>query len=66
MPIYEFRCCKCGHKFDSLLDDLPTKHVICMRCGLYTASKCISTPAIHFKGTGWPGKEIKEHGEKRT
>ncbi len=52
MPIYEYRCLECNHKFDMLqkFDDEPVK--ICPKCG-GTVKKLISSAAFHLKGTGW-------------
>ena len=52
MPIYEYQCSSCAHRFDlkqSIKDD-PIKE--CPRCGK-SVTKLISSPAIMFKGSGW-------------
>ena len=52
MPIYEFRCKKCGNQievFQKLSDKSPTR---CQKCG-GRLEKLISPPAIQFKGEGW-------------
>lgn len=52
MPIYEYQCTNCAHRFEvkqSIKDD-PIKE--CMRCGK-EVTKLISPPAIMFKGSGW-------------
>ena len=52
MPIYEYECSSCAHRFDlkqSIKDD-PIKE--CPRCGK-SVTKLISSPAIMFKGSGW-------------
>lgn len=52
MPIYEYLCQACSHRFEvkqSIKDD-PIKS--CARCGS-AVSKLISSPAIMFKGSGW-------------
>jgi putative FmdB family regulatory protein len=52
MPIYEYRCKKCGKQLEVLLrfsDKQPTR---CRECG-GRLEKLISSPAIQFKGEGW-------------
>ena len=52
MPIYEYQCVSCAHRFElkqSMKDD-PIKE--CPRCGK-EVTKLISSPAIMFKGSGW-------------
>lgn len=52
MPIYEYRCKKCGDQqevFQKMADKQPTK---CRKCG-GRLEKLISSPAIQFKGEGW-------------
>jgi putative FmdB family regulatory protein len=52
VPIYEYQCTTCTHRFEqkqSIKDD-PIKD--CPRCGK-DVTKLISSPAIMFKGSGW-------------
>jgi putative FmdB family regulatory protein len=52
MPIYEYRCKKCGAErevFLKMSDKQPTK---CEKCG-GRLEKLISSSAIQFKGEGW-------------
>jgi putative FmdB family regulatory protein len=51
VPIYEYRCPRCGHQFEIMhaVDAEPPK---CERCG--RAVKRVFTPVgIIFKGSGW-------------
>lgn len=52
MPIYEYECSKCGHRFEVIqkVSDAPLKK--CEKCK-GKAERLISSPAIQFKGTGW-------------
>ena len=52
MPIYEYRCNDCDVVFEALqrLSDEPLD--VCRHCG-GSARKIISSPAIHFVGSGW-------------
>lgn len=52
MPIYEYLCQHCSHRFEvkqSIKDDPLSS---CIRCG-QAVTKLISSPAIMFKGSGW-------------
>lgn len=52
MPIYEYVCQSCQHRFElkQSMADAPVSS--CTRCG-QAVTKVISAPAIMFKGTGW-------------
>ena len=52
MPLYEYLCKKCGHRFEKIQkfsDKLVKK---CPECG-GTVEQVISAPAVQFKGSGW-------------
>jgi putative FmdB family regulatory protein len=51
MPIYEYKC-ENGHVFDAIqkMTDEPLRE--CEECGA-PASRVLSAPAIHFKGSGF-------------
>jgi putative FmdB family regulatory protein len=52
MPLYEYKCEKCGKRFDTLqkFSDEPLK--VHEECG-GVLERLVSPPAFHFKGTGW-------------
>jgi putative FmdB family regulatory protein len=52
MPIYEYKCKKCGHRFEKIqkFSDPHTKK--CPECG-GAIEQVISAPAVQFKGSGW-------------
>ncbi len=53
MPLYEYECRKCGHRFETIqtFSDKPIRK--CPKCRTGTVKKLISSPAVHFKGSGW-------------
>ena len=52
MPIYEYRCTKCGHRFEAI-QKVSDAHISkCEKCK-GKAERLISSPAIQFKGSGW-------------
>ena len=52
MPLYEYQCKKCGHRFEKIqkFSDRPVKK--CPECG-GIVEQTISAPAVQFKGSGW-------------
>ncbi len=52
MPLYEYQCNACGHRFEVIqkFSDAPVE--TCPSCG-GEVRKLLSSPAIQFKGTGW-------------
>lgn len=52
MPLYEYQCDACGHRFEVIqkFSDAPID--TCPKCGA-TVHKLMSSPAIQFKGSGW-------------
>jgi len=52
MPLYEYQCKKCGHRFEKIqkFSDKPIKK--CPECG-GAVEQLLSAPAVQFKGSGW-------------
>ena len=52
MPLYEYQCKKCKHKFEKIqkFSDQPIRK--CPECG-GPVEKLLHAPAVQFKGTGW-------------
>ncbi|MFN7917605.1 MAG: FmdB family zinc ribbon protein [Vicinamibacterales bacterium] len=52
MPLYEYECDSCGHRFEVIqkFSDAPID--TCPKCGK-SVHKLMSSPAIQFKGSGW-------------
>lgn len=52
MPLYEYECQKCRHRFERIqkFSDPPAKK--CPECG-GKVEQLISAPAVQFKGSGW-------------
>lgn len=75
MPLYEYKCLKCGYSLEIIqhLNDKPEKK--CVNCG-GPVKKVISAPALQFKGDGWyitdyaknkkPEKKEKPKSEEKT
>ena len=52
MPLYEYQCESCGHRFELIqkFSDPPAE--TCPKCN-GVVRKLLSSPAIQFKGSGW-------------
>ncbi len=74
MPLYEYACGSCGHRFERIQKFSDPPVATCPECG-GAVEKLISSPAIQFKGTGWyitdyarsggSGKGTSEKSEKK-
>ena len=76
MPLYEYRCDACEHRFEIIqrFSDDPVS--VCPSCGNGPVVKLLSSPAIQFKGSGWyitdyarkgqDGPDKKETGEGKS
>jgi len=52
MPLYEYQCKKCGHRFEKIQKFSDKKIKKCPDCG-GPVEQLISAPAVQFKGSGW-------------
>jgi putative FmdB family regulatory protein len=52
MPLYEYECDACAHRFERIQKYSDPLVDICPTCG-GTVRKLLSSPAIQFKGSGW-------------
>lgn len=53
MPLYEYQCEKCHHRFEKIQKFSDPAPDACPSCGSGPMVKLPSSPAIQFKGTGW-------------
>ena len=53
MPIYEYVCQSCGDDFEKLTSYSDRSVPACPTCHGTAVERQLSTPAIHFKGSGW-------------
>ena len=52
MPLYEYQCDACGHRFEKIQKFSDPLEDTCQKCGGHV-HKLISSPAIQFKGSGF-------------
>ncbi len=70
MPLYEYECKKCRHRFELLRRFSDPQVTVCPRCG-GEVQQIISAPAVQFKGSGWyvtdyAGKSPKPGGKSES
>ena len=65
MPLYEYTCDACGHRFEALqkMNDEPLVH--CPACDEATLRKLVSAAGFRLKGDGWYETDFKS-GNKRN
>ena len=62
MPLYDYRCHKCGEVFEvkqKFSDELLREHAGCGG----ELERLISAPALQFKGTGWYVTDYAKNGK---
>ncbi|HEX5412704.1 MAG TPA: FmdB family zinc ribbon protein [Terriglobia bacterium] len=52
MPLYEYRCEKCGARIEKIQKFSDPPLATCEKCG-GDLTRLLSAPAIQFKGSGW-------------
>ncbi len=52
MPLYEYQCDTCAHRFEVIQKFSDAAIEVCPKCG-GPVKKLLSSPAIQFKGSGW-------------
>jgi putative FmdB family regulatory protein len=52
MPLYEYQCTKCKHRFEKIQKFSDPDVKKCPECGA-KVEKLLSAPAVQFKGSGW-------------
>lgn len=72
MPTYDYACGRCGRRVEVVHGVHAHGPTACESCG-GPMRKLLSSPAIHFRGSGWAKKDAREatrrtvsRGEKKT
>jgi putative FmdB family regulatory protein len=52
MPLYEYQCKKCGHRFEKIRKFSDKPITKCPECS-GAVVQLLSAPAVQFKGSGW-------------
>jgi putative FmdB family regulatory protein len=66
MPLYEYRCEACEHRFEVIQKYSDQPVAVCPSCGAGPVEKLLSSPAIQFKGTGWYITDYARKGQSGT
>ena len=62
MPLYEYECESCGHRFEMLQKVADSPLTSCVKCE-GKVERLLSSPAIQFKGTGWYVTDYARKGQ---
>jgi|TARA_B110000116_G_C16767155_1_gene551450 putative FmdB family regulatory protein len=65
MPLYEYQCDACGHRFERICKFSDPPLTVCPQCD-GVIRKLVSSPAIQFKGTGWYVTDYANKGRSGT
>jgi putative FmdB family regulatory protein len=65
MPLYEYQCDQCGHRFEVIQKFSDAPIAVCPKCG-GPVKKLLSSPAIQFKGSGWYITDYARKGDSAT
>lgn len=67
MPIYDYICSNCRHRTEVIHGINEPGPRFCPACGAEgTLTKAFTTPAVHFKGSGWAKKDRSSASAART
>ena len=64
MPLYEYQCKKCGHRFEKIQKFSDKMVKKCPECG-GQVEQMISAPAVQFKGSGWYVTDYAKKGSSQ-
>jgi putative FmdB family regulatory protein len=62
MPTYDYKCDKCGHRFEKFQSFSESFLKVCPECGDETLRKVFSPSGIVFKGSGWYINDSRSKG----
>jgi len=64
VPIYEYQCISCEHKFEKIQKVSDNPLVTCPSCDEDSLRKLVSAASFRLKGTGWYETDFKKKPEK--
>jgi putative FmdB family regulatory protein len=65
MPLYEYQCQSCSHRFERIQKFSDAPVTVCPVCG-GAVEKLVSSPAFQFKGSGWYITDYARKPEKSS
>lgn len=66
MPIYEYQCESCNHKFEAIQRVSDPPLVDCPQCNKAQLKKLISAAGFRLKGSGWYETDFKSGNKKKN
>jgi putative FmdB family regulatory protein len=63
MPLYEYKCQACHQRFEVIRKFSDSDLEVCTLCGGGPVERLLSSPAIHFKGSGWYITDYSQKGK---
>ena len=67
MPIYDYICSYCRHRLEVIHGINADGPRFCPACGAEgTMTKALTSPTVHFKGSGWAKKDRSSTSGNRT
>lgn len=63
MPIYEYHCESCGHRFENLQKISDASIPNCLQCHSADTKRIVSATSFHLKGTGWYATDFRNLGK---
>ncbi|GIX32206.1 MAG: regulatory protein, FmdB family [Lysobacterales bacterium] len=65
MPIYEYECIRCEHRFEELVRLSDPEPDACPSCGQTTVRRRVSAPSFRLAGSGWYETDFKSDRETK-
>ncbi len=66
MPIYEYECRKCGHRFERIQKFSDRRVRTCPECKARRVERLVHAPAIQFKGSGFYINDYSDKGKSKA
>ena len=67
MPLYEYLCDSCGHRFEKIQKFSDPLVTTCPKCGKENSvEQVLAAPAVQFKGSGWYVTDYAKSGSRQA
>jgi len=68
MPLYEYECLKCGHRFERIRKFSDRPVTACPQCKKGKVKQLLSASSFHLKGSGWYATDYggRDKGKSET
>ena len=66
MPIYEYACGSCEHRFETIQRASEEPLRDCPECGEVALKKLLSAPVFRLKGSGWYETDFKTNDKRNV